>query len=337
MPVERFVPAGEFFASDEPPPEWIVTNLIPRHARVMFWGHGGAYKTWAAIDVALSVTSGLDMLDRFPVVRPGRVALVSREGTPAALRHRFRKLAAARGLDPAALALFFQLVTPQLDQAGDQNLLLAHLKALKPEILVLDPLRKLWSGDENSPSEAVRVTGFLDRIIDEVGSTVIVVHHAAMGDDDDKRSFKKPRGTSAWHDWADTSVRFQSVGRPRKHVAVTLEKQRDGFDGGAEIATVRLEEDLAMGAAFWRHTDQQSTPMDSSEGQEIYGLLAARGPMTLANLRGVIRSSGLRIRRQLEKLVQSGLAASVAVDLGQAGPVTHKGVAYVALRGAGEA
>jgi len=97
--------------------EWGAFMQIPTHLRWLIdeaWvdssvgfisGRSKSYKTWIALDLALSLVSGAPFLGRYPVRNPGPVLLVQEEDPAAVLQERLRLIAKAnaRSRWPAAL------------------------------------------------------------------------------------------------------------------------------------------------------------------------------------------------------------------------------------------
>ena len=161
-------------------------------------------KSWFGLDLAVSVASATAALDRFEVLAPGPALVYLAEDSLPRVRERVAHLCRHRGLDLAALDL--HVVTAEslrLDHDRDQHALDDTLGALRPALLLLDPLVRLHRLDENSAADIAALLGFLRELNRRHQVALILVHHLA------KRSRRNLgqalRGSSDLHAWTDSA------------------------------------------------------------------------------------------------------------------------------------
>lgn len=65
----------------------------------------------------------------------------------------------------------------QLDVEGSIERILAYLNAKKPRLVIMDPFRNMWSGDENDSGAVITCLGPIRKWAKDNGAAVIVVHH----------------------------------------------------------------------------------------------------------------------------------------------------------------
>lgn len=193
----------------EPPPtarRWLVEGLWSEAAVGVIGGTPKSGKTWLALELAVAVASGRPCLGRFAVRERGPVLLYAAEDTAGALRERTTAIARARGvsdLDRLAVGLITEPAL-QLDLPGHQLRLDATLAAIKPRLLVLDPLVRLHRGDENSSSEISALLGFLRELQRAHDVAIVLVHHVR------KSAAGQPgqalRGSGDLHAWGDSNL-----------------------------------------------------------------------------------------------------------------------------------
>jgi len=126
---------------------------------------------------------------------------VSREDHGGLTQWREKKLRAHRHLTPEDLDGWLYInakgMRPKimLDDEAEVKALIADLKNYQSEFLILDVMRVLHSADENDNTEMQEVLKVLNRIQDETGCSVCLVHH------DNKREeatlTERARGASA--------------------------------------------------------------------------------------------------------------------------------------------
>ncbi len=141
---------------------WLIDQLWTAHAVGIIGGTPKSYKTWMALEMAVSVASGSACLTTFAVPSPGPVLLYAAEDSQATLRLRLESLAQHHGLTLACLDL--RIITAdslRLDRTTDQERLEATLLLHRPALLILDPLVRLHAIDENAAGEIAALLGYL--------------------------------------------------------------------------------------------------------------------------------------------------------------------------------
>lgn len=185
--------------------DWLIEGLWANEAVGCIGGTPKAGKTWLALEMALAVASGQPCLGRFPVKNPGPVILFCAEDGPRAVQARVAGLAKARGVDFARLAVgWIDAATIWLDDPSHQKRLALTVAAMKPRLLVLDPLVRLHRGDENSAGDIANVLGYLRGLQREHHVAIVLVHHVR------KSGASEPgqalRGSGDLHAWGDSNA-----------------------------------------------------------------------------------------------------------------------------------
>ena len=80
---------------------WLIDQLWTAHAVGIIGGTPKSYKTWMALEIAVSVASGSACLATYAVPSPGPVLLYAAEDSESALRSRLESLARHHALDLA--------------------------------------------------------------------------------------------------------------------------------------------------------------------------------------------------------------------------------------------
>ena len=135
-------------------PQWLVRDLWTAAAVGAIGGQPKVGKSWLGLDLAVSVASGTPALGRFPVEATGPALVYLAEDALPRVRDRVAHLCRHRGLRLSRLDL--QVVTAErlrLDTERDQLALDQTVQRIRPVLLLLDPLVRLHSLDENSASD----------------------------------------------------------------------------------------------------------------------------------------------------------------------------------------
>ncbi len=158
---------------------WLIDQLWTAHAVGIIGGAPKSYKTWMALEIAVSVASGSACLTTFAVPSPGPVLLYAAEDSEATLRLRLESLVQRHGLALAQLDL--HIITAdalRLDRTSDQERLEATLLLHRPVPLILDPLVRLHAIDENAAGEIATLLGYLRLLQRKSGAAIALIHHS---------------------------------------------------------------------------------------------------------------------------------------------------------------
>lgn len=204
-----FAPASSLFGVEFPPTPWLVTGLMTREGVAQNSGEPKTGKSWAALEIAVAITTGTKAFGEFFAER-GAVAYFFAEDDARSVRNRIRALMVGRGLPPVAPDGLF--VCPRgkfLDIVKEEDLawVVASARRLGPlDLLVLDPLRDISSAAENDSDEMRGVMRNLRLLGELLGCVVLFVHHAIKAGVDNKTRSpgQRSRGSSAIHGATDS-------------------------------------------------------------------------------------------------------------------------------------
>jgi hypothetical protein len=182
--------------------QWLIENLWLAEAVGIVGGPPRAYKSWLALDMAVSVASGSPCLGMFAVHRTGPVLLYAAEGSDSSLRSRLESIARGRQIDFNALDVRVITVDRlRLDQPDDQERFLATVSLHRPALVVLDPLVRIHGADENASSAVAPLLGYFRALQRKTGASVLLVHHT--GKNLSLRAGYSLRGSSDFYAWTD--------------------------------------------------------------------------------------------------------------------------------------
>lgn len=288
---------------------WLIDGLWGLSAVGVVGGPPKTFKSWLALEMATAVASGTDALGRFPVRHPGGALVYLAEDSLPQVRARVLALCRGRGRELEGLAL--QVITEpvlRLDQERDLKRLAATIAALKPRLLVLDPLVRLHRLDENSATEISGLLSGVRELQRRFDVAIALVHHTS------KKTRAQPgqalRGSGDLHALGDSNA---YLGRQRDRVVLTIEQR-----------AARSPEPLAMELII--NEEQRSArlrvrPLDAASGDEgaaadlddaLLDLLdRARAPLTRANLRERLRVNNQRLGDILARMAERGQVARV--------------------------
>lgn len=266
----------------------------------MIGGAAKSCKSWLGLDLAVSVASATACLGRFEVRTPGPTLVYLAEDALPRVRDRVAQICEHRGLSLPGLDL--HVVTApslRLDVERDRRALDATLSAIRPKLLVLDPLVRLHRLDENSASDVSGLLGFLRELNRRHDVALLVVHHMA------KRSRRDLgqalRGSSDLHAWTDSACYLVRHGEQRlrltvEHRAAPAPQPVLLTLAGGDGQPTRLQVD-----------DSDDGPPPPLADTVRDALHRAGQPRSRAALRRQLRVNNARLGEALRALEQRGL------------------------------
>ncbi len=165
------------------PPAWLIEGLWPADAYGVLAAEDKAGKTWAALDLAVSVAAGHPWFGRFACPTPGRVLVFLGEGGERSIVRRLRAIATHKAVDLDQLAaqpglrLCFRV--PKLRDGGDLAELEAELGERPARLVILDPLYLAAAGQANGGNlyEMGAILTPIQAICQAAGAALVVVTH----------------------------------------------------------------------------------------------------------------------------------------------------------------
>lgn len=174
---------AEAFRVQPPPLDFVLPGMISGTVGALV-AQGGAGKSWIALELAIAVAGGPDLLE-IGVERHGRVLYLPAEDPRLAVSHRL--YSARDAVDVAAVEqLAESLEIVPLMGHGVDLMTEAWAEAVEQmaagaRLVILDTLRRFHSADENSAGEMAKLLGVLEGICERTGASILFLHHTAKG------------------------------------------------------------------------------------------------------------------------------------------------------------
>jgi hypothetical protein len=204
----------------QPPIVYLVDKLIKTGTLSVFFGEPGSKKTYSLLSMAVCAAAGKDWLE-FAIPEPVKVLIIDEESGERRLAIRLAD--AVRGelateADPTYIT-YVSLAGFDLGNKNDAKEVSKLIMDVGAQIVIIDALADVMSGDENSKQETQPVLNHLRKIAEDTDSALILIHHSNKGG--------AYRGTSAIKGSVDLMVKVESE-NDSKFVNFTTEKNRDG-------------------------------------------------------------------------------------------------------------
>ena len=178
-------------------PELIAGVLRVNH-KLCIVGPSKAGKSFLLIELAIAVAEGIQWLGR--QCRQGRVLYVNLELDKTSCTHRFHDVYAAMGIKASHNGFIdrwnLRGRTMPLDKLTPKLIRRAAKRGY--ELVIIDPIYKVLTGDENSASEMAAFCNLFDRISKDCGCAIVYCHHHSKGSQGDKRSMDRASGSGVF-------------------------------------------------------------------------------------------------------------------------------------------
>lgn len=283
---------------------WLVDSLWARAGVGILGGAPKCCKSWLALDLALSVTSGTPCLDTFAVHDPGPAMIYMAEDAAAVVKARLLDLCRHRGLVLEALQLDV-ITAPSLriDQSRDQARLARTVRDASPRLLVLDPFVRLHRIDENDAGQVASVLGYLRTLQRDLDLAVLVVHHARKNGHSGGQAGQSLRGSSDLHAWGDSNLYLR---KQKDSLTLTIEHRAAAAPEPLGIRLVGTDDRDDTHLAVIDQTVDVG-PAGRDIDQAIVSALAdAPEPLGRTALRSRIRVRNERLGEALARLAGQG-------------------------------
>jgi len=282
---------------------WLVEGLWAQGEVGVIGGQPKSFKSFLALDLAVSVASGTPCLGRHRVPTPGRVLLYAAEDLEDEVRLRLEKLCDRSGVDFATLDLHVIRETSlRLDVEEDCLALEDAVARLEPVLFILDPFVRCHRIDENVSAQVVPLLAFLRELQRRYGCAVAVVHHAKKGTGS-IRPGQALRGSSEFHSWGGSNLYLRLAGEGE--VTLNVEQR-----SAPSIEGLRLRLDSTgdrLGLVYVDESHEHRPPPNASSRHpetRIFETLAGeQEPVPFAKLRDLVKMRTQTFTRALSALV----------------------------------
>ncbi len=246
VPLEAFL--GDEEPDDDDAQDWIIRDLIPRGEPMLWGGPMKGGKTWAAMDLLISLALGESWLGKFEnTLGPARVVGLFLEDNERRIRKRLWELCRARGISPNHVLLRENLrisrAPIRLPDPGHQRRLTAELKNWGAKFAIVDNLTRVMVGDPNKTTDAAGFTRAWMEVNDESGCAIGFLHHTKKPSGDQKSSTADPFdqlrgsgdfGATARNIVVTTPIRTEGEMMAEVRMRGNLDLRRDSFVLGFE-------------------------------------------------------------------------------------------------------
>ena len=159
----------------------VIEGILRVGHKLLISGPSKAGKSFILMNLSICIAEGLDWLGRR--CKQGKVLYVNLELDEASCFHRFHDIYSAMGIEPKHLkdVTIWNLRGRSVPMDKLTPFLINRYKNKGYAAIVIDPIYKVITGDENSATDMSRFCSYFDRAAIEINASMIYCHHHSKG------------------------------------------------------------------------------------------------------------------------------------------------------------
>lgn len=283
---------------------WLVEDAWVDGSVGFISGRSKSYKTWIALDMALSLVSGNPFLGRYPVGKTGPVLLIQEEDPAPVVQERLRLIAKSKGMLPFTTEVrsdFIAIEYPEwplhiinlqgfnlgvTEKVAQVRKLIAEIN---PIMVILDPLIVLLPQgvDEYKGVEVSAVLQTIKMWREEFGCAVAIVHHWNKGKNEEGDRFAEHMyGSFAFHAWLESALHVMPIvpedeSEEKQITSIVVEREFKAAPSGKGL---RLKFSIDTVKDYSYKVEFEDSHTMGPKEQEILDAIGQSGPMTTPEL-----------------------------------------------------
>ena len=292
----------------------LIDGVLRQGHKMLIAGPSKAGKSFALIELSIAIANGTKWLGNFEC-RQGRVLYVNLELDRASCLHRFKDVYAALGMEPENLenidiwnlrgkAIPMDKLAPRLIN-----------RALRKQYIavIIDPIYKVITGDENSADQMAHFCNQFDKICTELGCAVIYCHHHSKGSQGFKKSMDRASGSGVFARDPDAILDI---------IQLTYKNEADPDSTTTAwkvTGTLREFKPFKPVCVFFKHPIHLPDPSGLLNGIPEEG--------SVEDVRAKGREQGVKSRQEKSRSKQEQLPAAFDATVNEAGKATLEDMA----------
>ena len=190
---------GDFFDDLPPQQDPLIEGVLRKGDKMLLAGPSKAGKSFALIELCVCIAEGVPWLGHFPCAQ-GKVLYVNLELNRSSCFRRFKDIYTALNLPPKQVRSIdiwnLRGESMPLDKLAPR--LIRRAKKEGYIAVVIDPIYKILTGDENNAEQMAKFCNQFDVICRALDCAVIYCHHHSKGAQGGKRSMDRASGSGVF-------------------------------------------------------------------------------------------------------------------------------------------
>ena len=190
--------AADFWDNIPPLRPALIEGVLRQGHKMLLAGPSKAGKSFALIALAIAIAEGRPWMG-FPCAQ-GKVWYVNLELDDISCKHRIRDVYAALGIEPEHISNLdiWNLRGRAVPMDKLAPSMIRRAKQRGYTAIIIDPIYKVITGDENSAEQLAHFCKPFDRVCAGAGCAVIYCHHHSKGSQGGKRSMDRASGSGVF-------------------------------------------------------------------------------------------------------------------------------------------
>ena len=286
----------ELATAEFPYEEIVECGVLGSGTRLLMGGDAKIGKSYVALQAAWDLATASPFLGTLQVMRPNRVLVLQFELAERLWQRRYLRCRDFYGKTDNIRTLSTKHFRLDREDGSDFDKLYHDIKEWEADVVVFDPLYYMHDANENEAQEMTPLLRLLDRIADELGCAVMLVHHKRKPTLDYRgrrvaTGISEFRGSSVLHAWPDTLMEVTA-----NRAGLTVNFELRNYDG--VLPPIEME---------WQSNGPPLAPVERLRAMSPALLRKAIELLREAN--GAMRAA--EMKRQLERHSSPAIARRV--------------------------
>lgn len=286
------------------PRRWLIEELWGASCVGFLAGSPKCCKSFMGLDMAVSVASGTACLGRYRVEEPGSVLVYLAEDSLPAVRERVEGLVRHRNLRLSEVDLHVITASSlRLDQGRDRSRLLQTVRALRPRLLLLDPLVRMHALDENHSTAIAGLLSYVRELQRQFELSIVIVHHTRKSGTNGGATGQALRGSGDLYAFFDSALYLRRV---RDELILSVEHRAAAAPEPVRLDLVTSDED-AIHLELLGQVRAEKGRRERDLQRAVLEVLSEHETLTRGGLRKALGVKNERLGEELQRLEEEGL------------------------------
>ena len=175
-----------------------ISGVLRKGHKMLIAGPSKAGKTFLEIELAIATAEGLKWCG-FQCTQ-GKVLFINLEVDTASFLERLRDVYEGMNIEPKNLSNIKIMNLRGYSRPLDKlvNVISRRANKVGADMIIVDPIYKVITGDENSAEQMAKFCNQFDRICNETGASIVYCHHHSKGNQQQKKAMDRASGSGVF-------------------------------------------------------------------------------------------------------------------------------------------
>lgn len=280
---------------------WLVEGILERGQNNNLVGDGAVGKSWVALALAVSVTTGLEVLPGYAPHLRGNALYVDYETDQDTLNARIQQIARGLGIEPP-LIRYLRLDQPFADAT---ERIMAECQEHGVVLVIIDSVEAAMAGSVGAGAPSNEGPARMNRALRRIGTTTFLVDHISAEQASAKGLVTKAFGSIFKRNWVRLSFQLKQAREPTpdglRHLGLFNIKRNNG----REFAPVGLAWEINDEVCRWTREEIADTELEEMlpKAERIAAYLRREGPGQPSTVAEALEISGATVRSILGRRI----------------------------------